>query len=175
MDLAGLPVLLIDTAGLRDSNDAIEAEGVRRALALAERADLVLALRAIDSSPNQTGPTERHLRVATKIDLSGSVMPGEIGVSAITGEGMPALLDSIVARLSSEGATEPALLTRERHRMAVSDAIEALERMTQARHGQAELLAEDVRLAVAALERLVGRIDVEDVLDQLFSGFCIGK
>ena len=175
MDLAGLPVLLIDTAGLRDSNDAIEAEGVRRALALAERADLVLALRAIDSSPNQTRPTERHLGVATKIDLSGSVMPGEIGVSAITGEGMPALLDAIASRLSGENATEPALLTRERHRIAVSDAISALNRMTQARHGQAEMLAEDVRLAVAALERLVGRIDVEDVLDQLFSGFCIGK
>jgi len=175
MDLAGLPVLLVDTAGLRDSDDAIEAEGVRRALALAERADLVLGLRAIDSQPNQTVTAERHLAVATKIDLSGAMMPGEIGVSAITGEGVPTLLDAIAARLSGRAGAEPALLTRERHRIAVSDAIDALERMTEARHGQAEMLAEDVRLAVAALERLVGRVDVEDVLDQLFSGFCIGK
>ena len=175
MDLAGLPVLLVDTAGLRDSDDAIEAEGVRRALALAERADLVLSLRAIDSQPNRTVAAERHLAVATKIDLPGAVLPGEIGVSAMTGESVSALLDAIAARLSGHAGAEPALLTRERHRIAVSDAIDALTRMTQAGHGQAEMLAEDVRLAVAALERLVGRVDVEDVLDQLFAGFCIGK
>lgn len=175
MDLAGLPVLLVDTAGLRDSDDAIEAEGVRRALALAERADLVLALRATDSQPNQIVTAERHLAVATKIDLPGVVLPGEIGVSAMTGDGVPTLLDAIGARLSGHAGSEPALLTRERHRIAVSDAIDALTRMIQARHGQAEMLAEDVRLAVASLERLVGRVDVENVLDQLFAGFCIGK
>ena len=74
-----------------------------------------------------------------------------------------------------KGSGESALLTRERHRVAVTDAIAALERATTARHGQGELLAEDIRLAVVALERLVGRIDVEDVLDRLFAGFCIGK
>jgi tRNA modification GTPase len=175
MDLAGLPVLLIDTAGLRESADAIEAEGVRRAKSLAARADLVLDLRAIDSQPNRTSASNRSLAVATKSDLPGLVQTGEIGVSAVTGEGLPGLLDAIASRLSGQASSEAALLTRERHRVAVSDAIAALARMVEARHGQAELLAEDVRLAAVALERLVGRVDVEDMLDRLFAGFCIGK
>jgi tRNA modification GTPase len=175
MDLAGLPVQLVDTAGLRESADEIEAEGVRRARALADRADLVVNLRAIDSQPNRVPASDRSLAVATKIDLPGLVQSGEIGVSAVTGEGLPDLLDAIAMRLSGQASQEPALLTRERHRVAVSDAIAALARVREAAHGQAELLAEDVRLAVVALERLVGRVDVEDVLDQLFAGFCIGK
>jgi tRNA modification GTPase len=175
MDLAGLPVQLIDTAGLRESSDEVEAEGVRRAQALADRADLVLNLRAIDSQPKRIPASDRGLAVATKTDLTGLVQSGEIGVSAVTGEGLPDLLDAIASRLSGQASPEPALLTRERHRVAVSDAIAALTRVREAKHGQAELLAEDVRLAGVALERLVGRVDVEDVLDQLFAGFCIGK
>jgi tRNA modification GTPase len=175
MDLAGLPVQLIDTAGLRESADEIEAEGVRRAQALADRADLVLNLRAIDSQPSRTSASDRSLAVATKSDLPGMIEAGEIGVSAVTGEGLSGLLDAIASRLSGQASSEPALLTRERHRVAVSDAIAALARMVEARHGQAELVAEDVRLAAMALERLVGRVDIEDVLDQLFAGFCIGK
>lgn len=175
LDLAGLPVILIDTAGLRDSVDPIEAEGVRRARALVERADLVLGLRAVDSEPYRVENETPLLKVATKADLAGPVRPDERAISVKTGEGLVELLDDIVSRLRLLGQGEPALLTRERHRIAVSDAIEALERAVAARHGQGELLAEDMRLAVVALERLVGRIDVEDVLDRLFAGFCIGK
>lgn len=175
LDLGGLPVILVDTAGLRDSVDPIESEGVRRALALVERADLVLSLRAIDSDPDQSRPDARTLPIATKADLMGRVLPDELPVSARTGAGLDSLLGKITERLGLIQNPEPALLTRERHRVAVTDAVVALDRAVAATHGQAELLAEDVRIAVNALERLVGRIDVEDVLDQLFSGFCIGK
>ena len=175
LDLAGLPVLLIDTAGLRDSVDPIESEGVRRARALVARADLVLSLRAIDSEADRIHRDGRSLAIATKADLPGQVLTGELSISVMTGAGLEALLAAIVARLSALAQPEPALLTRERHRSAVSQAIVALERAVDSDHGQAELMAEDIRVAVLALERLVGRIDVEDVLDQLFSGFCIGK
>jgi tRNA modification GTPase len=175
LDLAGLPVILIDTAGLRESADPIEAEGVRRARALVARADLVLGLRAVDSEPYRVENETQLLKVATKTDLAGPVLPDERAISVKTGDGLAELLDDIVSRLQLLGHGEPALLTRERHRIAVADAIDALERAVAARHGQGELLAEDMRLAVVALERLVGRIDVEDVLDRLFAGFCIGK
>jgi tRNA modification GTPase len=175
LDLAGLPVTLIDTAGLRDSTDPIEAEGVRRARALAEKADLVLSLRATDSDPDRLHGGEDVIALATKVDLAGAVRPGEVPVSAQTGEGIPELLTLMAERLAGQGAVEPALLTRERHRLAVGQAIDALERATGGRHDHAELLAEDLRLAVRALERLLGRVDIEDVLDQLFAGFCIGK
>lgn len=175
LDLSGLPVVLVDTAGLRDSVDPIESEGVRRARAMVERADLVLSLRAIDSEPDRIHHDSDTLAIATKSDLAGVASPGELPISVKTGQGLDALLGTIVARLAALSQPEPALLTRERHRVAVSEAITALERVVAATHGQAELLAEDIRLAVLALERLMGRIDVEDVLDQLFAGFCIGK
>lgn len=175
LDLAGLPVVLVDTAGLRDSVDPVEAEGVRRARALVERADLVLSLRAIDSEPVRVLRDADALAIATKADLAGAVAPGELPISVKTGQGIDGLLATIAERLTALSQPEPALLTRERHRLAVSEAISALERAVAATHGQAELLAEDIRLAVVALERLLGRIDVEDVLDQLFAGFCIGK
>ena len=175
LDLAGLPVTLIDTAGLRDSDDAIEAEGVRRARALADRADIVLSLRAIDSEADRVEGRARVIALATKADLPGEPRPGEVRVSVRTGEGLAELLDLVARRLSGEGQAEPALLTRERHRVAVTEAIIALERALASPSVPAELLAEDLRLASRALERLLGRVDVEDVLDQLFAGFCIGK
>lgn len=176
LDLAGLPVTLIDTAGVRESTDPVESEGVRRSLALIARADLVLTLRAIDSEPNSFAVDgTAAIALATKADLGGPVHPGELAISAKTGQGVEALCEAIAARLGSEVSSEPALLTRERHRQAVGQAIAALERAFSGDQTQVELLAEEVRVAVAALQRLVGRIDVEDVLDQLFSGFCIGK
>lgn len=175
LDLAGLPVALIDTAGLRESDDAIEAEGVRRARALADKADIVLSLRSIDSEADRIEGRGRVIALATKADLPGEPRPGEVRISVRTGEGIAQLLDLVAAGLSGEGQAEPALLTRERHRIAVTDAIVALERAQASPTAPAELLAEDLRLAARALERLLGRVDVEDVLDQLFAGFCIGK
>lgn len=175
LDLAGFPVTLVDTAGLRESADPIEAEGVRRAMALAERADLVLRLRGIDSPPNRIGEAARELALATKADLPGEIAPDELAISVRSGAGLDELLATIADRFAALGSAEPALLTRERQRVAVTDAVQALDRVVNGRHDQAELLAEDVRIAVRSLERLVGRVDVEDVLDELFSGFCIGK
>lgn len=175
LDLGGIPVLLVDTAGLRETSDEIEAEGVRRAKRHIERSDLTLLLRPVDSDPYQSESDQELLRLATKADLGGTVLPGELPISTTTGAGIERLLKEVQARLLARGSTEPALLTRERHRVAVADAAEALDRALLQRSDQAELAAEDIRLAVQALERLIGRIGVEDVLDQLFSGFCIGK
>lgn len=175
LDLAGFPVTLVDTAGLRESVDPIEAEGVRRALALADKADLILRLRSVDSAPNRINGDARELALATKADLGGELSPGELPVSVYSGEGLDELLRLIGVRLGALSTPEPALITRERQRSAVADAANALERVVSARHDQAELLAEEVRMAVRALKRLVGRVDVDDVLDQLFAGFCIGK
>ena len=157
LDLAGMPVTLIDTAGLRDSADAIEAEGVRRALALAERADLVLRLRAVDSEADQFLSVPHLLAVATKADLPVAALPGEFAVSARTGAGLDALLALLADRLDSRALGEPALLTRQRHKNAVSEAIAAIERSLNPDLSDAELIAEDLRQAVIALERLIGR------------------
>jgi tRNA modification GTPase len=175
LDLGGIPVVLVDTAGLRDSADEIEAEGVRRALQKAAHADLVLRLRAPDSDPERAADERREIAVATKIDAGGRAHSGEIGVSATTGAGLPELIALIGARLGKLGQAEPALVTRERQRVAVADAAAAIERAALLPHEQPELVAEELRLAVRALERLIGKVDVEDVLDSLFSGFCIGK
>src|SRR5690606_4820099 len=160
-----------DTAGLRDTGDAVEAEGVRRARAHIDRADLVLMLRPIDSEADQSPAQQSVLRLATKADLPGARRGGELRLPAPTGLGLDDLLIEIRARSSALGQSEPAMLTRERHRAAVADAIAALDRAVASGQDHVELLAEDLRLAVAALQRLVGRIGVEDVLDQLFQGF----
>lgn len=175
LDLDGMPVTLIDTAGLRESEDMIEAEGVRRALALAARADLVLRIRSVDAAQDPFLGTDNTLAVASKSDLPVPPLPGEIAVSAETGAGLAELLTAITTRLADGPQGEPALLTRQRHRVAVTEAIDALARATRPGLLEAELMAEDLRQAVVALERLIGRIGVEDVLDQLFAGFCIGK
>lgn len=175
LDLAGIPVLLVDTAGLRESGDAIEAEGVRRALKRAEDADLILQLRAVDAPVEAPLRADGLVRVATKIDLSQAALPGELGVSVVTGEGIEALLRWLADRLRGIANPEPALLTRERQRLAVTAAVDAILRAAMIGPEQPELIAEELRLAVRALERLIGRVDVEDVLDSLFAGFCIGK
>lgn len=175
LDLGGIPVVLVDTAGLRESADAIEAEGVRRALQRAENADLVLHLRSVDAAPVPETITAPRIAVATKLDLGGEVGPDELGVSALTGAGLEVLIARIAERLTALGQAEPALLTRERQRVAVQEAVAAIERAGAIPHEQPELIAEELRLAVRALERLIGRVDVEDVLNSLFSGFCIGK
>lgn len=175
LDLDGIPVLLVDTAGLRESADEIEAEGVRRALQRVADADLTLNLRAIDSDPVSLPAGASSLAIATKIDLPGRQVPGEVGVSAQSGAGLGELIALIGARLREMASPEPALLTRERQRIAVGEAVAAILRAEALDQGQPELIAEELRLAARALERLVGRIDVEDVLDSLFSGFCIGK
>jgi tRNA modification GTPase len=177
LDLRGFPVTLVDTAGLRESDDPIEREGVARARRRAERADLTLWL-SDSTAPlapafDGAGPV---IAVATKADLGGGGAAGALPISALTGQGIEQLLD-VVADVAAEqmSGPAPALITLERHRVAYADALAALERALNPAQGELELVAEDLRLAARALERIAGRIDVEDVLGEIFKRLCVGK
>jgi tRNA modification GTPase len=182
LDLDGVPVILVDTAGVRDTADAIEAEGVRRALARAEAADLVLWLvEAAEPSSPPVPAAARSLAVRTKADLVDSEAQrrleekGALVVSAKTGLGLERLVRTLAGE-ASELSREPALVTRIRQRQALLEALQHLKgAMEVARAGQEELVAEELRLAANALGRITGRIGVEDVLDEIFRSFCIGK
>jgi len=181
IDLAGYPVVLADTAGLRDSADVIEQEGLRRALKRAEEAELRLfvfdAIRPEDAQGAATWPGPDTLLVANKIDLaSGRDAPPlarAIPVSALTGEGLPKLIAALSSRVARiYDATAP-VLTRARHRQALETALAGLRRSLAA--DLPELRAEDLRLAWRSLGRITGRVDVEDLLDVIFRDFCLGK
>ena len=172
--LGGMPVTLVDTAGLRQTAEPLEAEGVRRALRHAAQADLVLRLAA----PGMVGEMQDVqavdvLRVWNKADLAPPP-PGWLGVSAHTGDGVPALeqeLGHVVARLTERSVSPP--LTRARHRAGVAEAAQHLE--AAQRLELVELRGEALRLAMRALGRLSGTVGVEDLLDSVFGEFCIGK
>jgi len=230
LDLNGLPVTLLDTAGIRETRDPVEMEGVRRARDRAAAADVVLWV--VDASEGgeagrleagrTSGPVAERIAsgsmmaagpgavasglgsppvwlIRNKADLTspfnhlgnssassssevqqsnepiGWTIEHRFMLSSVTGQG----LDDLVAALTSAadrliGAAEPALVTRERHRLALEDARSALGRILAGSLAE-DLLAEELRVATRALERLTGRIDVEDVLDVIFRDFCIGK
>ncbi|WP_019906323.1 tRNA uridine-5-carboxymethylaminomethyl(34) synthesis GTPase MnmE [Methylobacterium sp. 77] len=173
-DLGGLPVIIVDTAGLRETVDPVEAEGIRRTRKRMDQADLVLALHAGDEPANDAKPlSDRSVTVRTKADLGG-IANGEIAISAVTGQGLDQLLMLIEARAESALGGGDALITRERHRDGLTRCRDHLDRLL-AGPALPELLAEDLRLAVRALGEVAGRVGVEDMLDRLFSGFCIGK
>ncbi len=181
LDLRGLPIVLVDTAGMRESSDPIEQEGVSRARRRIDGADLTLWLEsAAEHAARGPIPTGNVLKVITKVDLTPQRhQPGDggpIAISAKTGFGVPQLLDRI-ADLAQETliGPGPALIAHERHRIAFSDALQALERASAASNTQAELIAEDLRLAARALERIAGRIEIEAVLGHIFQRLCIGK
>jgi tRNA modification GTPase len=170
--LGGVPVTVVDTAGLRDTDDPIEAEGVRRARARAEEADLVMVL--VEAGDDAPSLHENSLLVASKADLERPGPEGALRISALTGEGMGALHDrlSAIARdLTEAGGSPP--LTQARHRAALQDAAAYLAGAEQAE--LAELRGEDLRLAMRALGRITGQVGVEDILDTVFLRFCIGK
>ena len=177
MILAGVPVTLADTAGLRDAVDEIEAEGVRRALLRAEAADLRVLVFAADADPDAAtlalGGADALL-VVNKADLGGSGLEGAVAVSAMTGQGLDGLRRRLEAVATERaGLSDTAALTRPRHRAALGEAVEWLERLPAA--GLPELRAEALRNALRGLSRLTGRVDVEQVLDLVFGEFCIGK
>ncbi|RTL53939.1 MAG: tRNA uridine-5-carboxymethylaminomethyl(34) synthesis GTPase MnmE [Bradyrhizobiaceae bacterium] len=185
LDLEGYPVTLLDTAGVRETDDPVEQEGVRRARERAQNADLVLWL--IDASAGSEGRLpagQGHAPVwlvRNKLDLPGrnDVAKGvskSFDISAARGDGLSALSDALVDYARAYfGAGEGALISRERHRMLLRETMEALERAEHMRgHGE-ELVAEELRVAAHALGRLTGRVDVEDLLDVIFREFCIGK
>ncbi|WP_346296113.1 tRNA uridine-5-carboxymethylaminomethyl(34) synthesis GTPase MnmE [Rhodopseudomonas sp. P1] len=180
LDLDGYPVTVIDTAGLRDSDDPVEQEGVRRARSRAASADLVLWLStATDASdPDVSGP--EVWRVRNKIDLAvGDAGSGgaehAFRISAATGEGFAELLRELT-RFAAQyfGSAEAGLITRDRHRLLLAEASASLERSLVSGLAE-EIVAEELRASAHSLGRLLGRVDVEDVLGEIFSRFCIGK
>ena len=174
LELGGYPVQLIDTAGLRDTDDPLEREGIARARMRAASADLVLWLHAADQPAVPVVDTAGAVwTVATKADLGPG--QGDHRVSALTGDGLDALVAAL-ARFAADALTdgESAVVTRLRHRQALDAAQACLGRI--ARAGPAfELVAEELRGAVEALAGLVGRIGTEEVLGAIFGRFCIGK
>jgi tRNA modification GTPase len=178
LDIGGYLVIAADTAGLREAGEAIEAEGVRRALARAESADLVLLLLDGTAAEPFAGlPVNAAgdgLMVWNKADLPWPQPRYGMKISVATGEGLDQLLAEIEERLRARiGAGESTLVTRLRHRRALEEAAGALARALDA--PAPELAAEDLRLALRAIGRLTGRVDIEDLLDVIFRDFCIGK
>ncbi|MEI9990457.1 MAG: tRNA uridine-5-carboxymethylaminomethyl(34) synthesis GTPase MnmE [Rhizomicrobium sp.] len=180
LNIGGFLVLVADTAGLRETRDAVENEGVRRALKRTEQSDLVLLL--LDGSQDEPlaglpeGMVESaDLVVWNKADLPAPRRHEGLHISLKTGLGITNLLE-ILGKAVSERLglrTEAPVVTRARHRRALEDASAALGRALEAR--DAELFAEDLRLAVRAIGRITGKVDVEDLLDVVFRDFCIGK
>jgi tRNA modification GTPase len=183
LDLDGLPVIVTDTAGIREPQGAIEREGIRRTLERAGAADLVLWL-SDSSDPAAVPPPEVSARgdkffvpVATKIDLPGANLSRETsGVSAKTGDGLSELTRRLagIARDRLGEISAPAI-TRERYRVQLERCMNGLERFVSGHELEHELRAEDLRVAAQALGRITGRVDVEDVLGEIFARFCIGK
>src|SRR5713226_3027281 len=192
LDLDGYPATLLDTAGIRESEHPVEQEGVRRALARAQTADLVLWV--VDASLEDEAaqpPADRGgstvWMVRNKLDLlrAGSKPGADLdpsgrrafAISAQTGAG----LDTLVAALAEHAAQvfvlgEPSIVTRARHREALTETVEALGRaIEEGSRGKEDLVAEELRLAARRLGRITGRVDVEDILDVIFRDFCIGK
>jgi|CXWK01.1.fsa_nt_gi tRNA modification GTPase len=209
LDLGGYPVIVSDTAGIREAEGQVEREGIRRSLAAAREANLTLWLTetGIDAPPDEIS-RETTLSVRTKIDLQPFPTPlgetladgrmqgrvlsakndspltptlsprgeGDVAISTKTGEGLEQLIGEIAKRAASAmTASADPVVARARHRGLLEDAFNALTDFLSGDPDAAELRAEDVRRAAHALGRITGRVDVEDVLGEIFSRFCIGK
>jgi tRNA modification GTPase len=195
LDLDGYPVTLLDTAGIRASDDPVEQEGVRRARERAADADLVLWVMdaASGEGPEEHGrggfaSTNKWL-ICNKTDLISPLRVQELGtiihkqdyrcyfISTLTELGFAGFLAALAAHARHYlGSSEPALVTRDRHRRALEDTVAALGRAAaEPSPAREDIVAEELRLAARALGRLTGRVDVEDILDVIFRDFCIGK
>ena len=195
LDLGGYPVTVLDTAGIRETNDPVEREGVRRASEQAASANLVLWVvdgTVIESRALQRpliqAPSESTAWLAVnKMDLVAEEDRRRIEsgfnkeeivnlVSSTTGAGVDELVNALARFAGCFFTPEPALVTRERQRAHLKETVLALEGAQRAaRDGREEIMAEQLRLATRALGKLLGRVDVEDVLDVIFRDFCIGK
>ena len=171
MDLRGLPVTVLDTAGLREGRNEIEMLGVAKARVRAEQADLRVILTECRAAEPAMEPQGDDILAVPKADICDG------DFSAKTGAGLDWLVDEIGTRLESRAGTA-GLAIRERHRTAMKRAVESLQRAAiqlKCEADQAEIAAEEVRSAIRALDSLAGRVDVEHILDDIFANFCIGK
>ncbi len=173
MDLGGIPVTLLDTAGLRETEDHVENIGINRARERAELADLRVFLIEDDTLPDMV-PRPNDILLRAKADLLDNKSGA---VSGSTGEGVADLVEMIRSRLS-ELVADIGVATRERHKISMERAVSSLSRADQALDlgpEHTDIAAEELRSAVRALDALVGRVDVENILDEIFASFCIGK
>jgi tRNA modification GTPase len=195
LDLGGYPVTVFDTAGIRETNDPIEREGVRRASEQAARANLVLWVvdatatewQTLRRHPIQVAPDSSAWLVVNKMDLVADAEKRRIEsrfdtektvnlLSSTTGAGVDELVNALARFAERFFTPEPALVTRERQRAHLKETVLALQGAQRAaQDGREEIMAEQLRLATRALGKLLGRVDVEDVLDVIFRDFCIGK
>lgn len=184
LDLDGYPVTMIDTAGVRETHDPVEQEGVRRARDRARASDLVLWLvDANDTDAPSPEPADDHAPVwivRNKMDLAGSIganaARAQFDISASRGDGVSELIAALVSYAQDYfGSGEMALVNRARHRTLLRETVAALDRARRLVDKGDELLAEELRIAIHSLGRLTGRVDVEDILDVIFREFCIGK
>ena len=197
IQIDGLPINIIDTAGLRESPDIVEREGIRRAWAEIERADLLLVLTDLTRTPAQINslhdllPDEEQrlsrldvpvLLVLNKLDLhQGKALPqtdfDQVAISARSGDGMVRLREKLKQRVGYQQASESRFSARRRHLTALELAMSALQKGAEqlTRHCAGELLAEDLRTAQQALEEITGAFSADDLLGRIFSSFCIGK
>ena len=173
MDLGGVPVTLLDTAGLRESDDSVEVIGINRAIDRAKNADLRIFL-ADPEDILMVSPVDGDVVVAPKVDL---LRIGSAGVSGKTGAGIPELI-SRVQSILTEKASSVGLATHLRHRQSLEKAegyLDAAAEVLDRGPDHYDIAAEELRSAIRALEALVGRIDVENLLDEIFANFCLGK
>ncbi|MBL4864402.1 MAG: tRNA uridine-5-carboxymethylaminomethyl(34) synthesis GTPase MnmE [Rhodobiaceae bacterium] len=180
MVLGGLPVTICDTAGLREATGSIEKEGIRRARATAELADLRIWMSCVGEAKSAEDVRSGDLFVLNKLDmaLDFSLDEEQIGISVATGQGLEALSERLEAQiLTLFGETEAPVVTRERHRVELQSCMGALQSAVSLveRDGDVSLVAEELRRAVRAVGRITGRVDVEELLDVVFRDFCIGK
>lgn len=172
MDLDSLPVTFLDTAGLRETRDTVESIGIQRAMDRARAADLRVFLKG-DGDFDKLIPRDHDIVVEGKSDLRSD---GN-GISGITGVGVQKLINDVKSYLLSH-ATSAGLVSHERQKLVLEEGRVALEKslfFVQIGPDRYDLASEELRSAIFTLERLVGRVDVEDVLDKVFSSFCIGK
>lgn len=178
LDVAGFPVILADTAGLREGAEEIETEGIRRAVKRAEEADLILHVQDGARYPVAeklpAGLSDKKvITIWNKVDEMTEIPAGVLCLSAKTGQGVNALWQLIKNNLTDSISTTDGVITRERYRVALTECVEALNRSLYA--PELELKAEDLRMAARALGRITGCIDADELLDVIFRDFCIGK
>lgn len=174
MDLGGLPVTILDTAGIRDTEDHVEGIGIERARARAKDADIRVFLSENTSDDPGVEFLDGDIRLMAKADLNKGA---DNAVSGKTGAGVSSLVNHLrdVLVLRSASAS---IATRERHRIAMSRALTSMESARfelSLGSERSELAAEELRTAIRALDALIGRVDVENLLDEIFTSFCIGK
>jgi tRNA modification GTPase len=171
LSLGGVPVRLTDTAGLRATDDQVEAIGVERTAKLIEAADVLVWLGEDAAAPDH----QQIIMVHAKVDLPerGRPPPGSVGVSSVTGEGMSGLLETIELRARAILPADDPIALNRRQARHIEEAADALSAAASGR--DPVLVAEDLRMARDAFDRLTGRAGVEEVLDALFGRFCLGK